>query len=207
MKPQVLWSVNPRREGHGKEALATGRSWFRDPSHPQGVLLHRLCTQQGGEGASGLLCPLYCAPWGHPAWEKGQSGKSPHQGSSRRARQGPDAHPDPGTGADGQGEGRRRQQLVPPASGSPEAAGVRGRDGSGWQEPSLLSAPPLPPCLLGPSRGFFPKPSACSLPGRPKSPGGRGWAQLPAQLSLVLAVWTGTNEDPLLAHPTSISHL
>lgn len=172
-----------------------GRSWFRDSNHTHGCCC--FCYTRNTEGRGHwTCCPHYCAPWGRPAGEKGPGGHSPHRGSSRRARLGPDAHPDPGTGADGQGEGRRRQQLVLPASGSPEAAGVRGRDGSGWQKPSLLAVPPFPPCLLGPSRGFSSKPFAYSLTGRPKSPGGSGWVQMPAQLSLVLPVSLGPLRTP-----------
>ena len=84
---------------------------------------------------------------------------------------------------------------MPPASGSPAAAGVRSRDGSQWQKPGLLLPPPpaprpaslalpqassqntLPGARLGGLRAQWSEPSLK----RPKS-------QLPAQLSLFLAV-------------------
>ena len=52
-------------------------------------------------------CPAHGtkAPGDAQAWDKGRVRSSPRRGSSRRARQGPNAYLDPGTGADGQGEG------------------------------------------------------------------------------------------------------
>lgn len=86
--------------------------------------------------------PAHCAPYS-PPWRRGGWGTAPQDGGGW-SRRGPGAHCDPAR-ADGQGEGRRRQQLVPPASGSPAEAGVRGGDGSEWQKPSRLSPPPPAP--------------------------------------------------------------
>lgn len=74
---------------------------------------------------------------------------------------------------------------MPPASGSPAAAGVRGGDGSEWQKPSLLSPPPpAPPAfLLSPSRGFSPNtlPGAClgGLRAQVSEPGLKRWKSQP----------------------------
>ena len=129
-----------RKTPSGRDAggvLLLGGDGFSAPSH---MMVCAVPMTVGCREVRGRLA--HCAPHRLP-W-RGEAGAQLPRDSGGRSRRGPDAHRDP-AGADGQGEGRRRQQLVPPASGSPAAAGVRGGDGSEWQKPSLLSPPPSTP--------------------------------------------------------------